>query len=722
MEGLDRMRPRITLRAAGAFCTLAFFLVSCSSPGNLSVVPTTDVSARAKSASAYFVITIPHKSSSRARPHFVSPATQSISMVVSTLSGKVILTKTADLTPKSPGCASVSNGTKCTINGISLSAGSYQAAVTAYSGTKERGTVLSVRSRVPFTLKGGAAQRIGFTMNGVPASLVVVPASSAVNGSATRGFTIGGGGIWGQAQTFLVSPLDGDGDAIVGAGSPKISVTTSSTVFSLAQPVAPQQSFSITPPAHVRGASTRLTITASFSDKSVCSRQGAVCALAVNVNYSPFAADDWIAFAHDFQRTGFEKQPTGVSATNVSTLVQRWSVNLSDNIYSSPVVYNGNVIVATYSGVIYDLSAVDGSIIWKTKISSSQYENTRSSPMIDTADGLVFMGTWFANNASLAQAQPSHFFALHIADGTIAWEATLAGLIHDAPVYANGTVYEGWSGGDPPLCLNGGVSAFNSKTGVLEWTWLTDQVHNPGGGGGIWGALSFDGAHVVFGTGNTCNGAAWDQGAVALNPNGSMAWSYQADPTISDDNDTGSGVTISNGTATFMNKNGSLYTLNTANGHELVSAPLGSVNGGHATPTTDGSTFVVGAGFFPTSSAALKRVPCEMLDRPGNVKPGFISYLKGVTANGTVLWSLPMNNSIDAYAAINNGVVYEGMDSDVDAISLQSGTVLAQFPGAANFNAGPVIVPSGLYMADHAGFVYAYSPPQSHAANTQYKH
>lgn len=706
------MQLRRFIGTVGVFCTLTYLAACSGAPVSTSPIPYGNVSDAKKTGSAYFVIIVPHKPASRVRSHFVSPATQSISMVVSTLSGKVFLTKKADLTPKSRGCASVSAGTKCTIDGISLPVGSYEAAVTAYSRVKERGKILSVRSRVPFTLKAGAARKIGFTMDGVPASLEVVPASSSVNGSVTKGFTIGAGGIWGQAQTFLVSPLDADGDAIVGAGSPTISVTTSNSAFNLTPPVAPQQSFAVTPPSQT-SAATKLTVSASFPDKTVCAQKAAVCGLTVNLNYAPFAADDWIAFAHDFQRTGLEKQPTRISAKTVSSIVQRWRINLADNIYSSPVVYKGNVIVATYGGVVYDLSAVDGSVIWKTTISSAAYENTRSSPTIDAADGLVFMGTWYANNASVFQGQPSHFFALRLSNGHVAWEATVAGMIHDPPVYANGVVYEGWSGGDPPACINGGVSAFDSKTGALKWTWLTDPVHNPGGGGGIWGALSWDGSHVVFGTGNTCNGQAWDQGAVALNPDGSMAWNYQADPTYSDDNDTGSGVSISNGTATFMNKNGSLYSLNTANGHELVSAPLGSMNGGHATPTTDGSTFVVGAGFFATSSAIAKRGPCEILDKPGSAKTGYISYLKGITANGTVLWSLPMNNAVDAYAAINNGVVYEGMDDDVDAISIQSGTILAQFPGAANFNAGPVIVPSGLYLADHNGFVYAYSLPQN---------
>lgn len=708
-------------RAVGAVYALASFFIACSTPvGNIAVVPAPDFSAAKKSASAFFVITVPSVSASGIRPHYVSRATKSISMVVSKVSGKPVLTKNADLTPKSPGCAKTGAGTRCTIAGISLAVGSYTAEITAFSGTKERGRVLSHLQSVPFTLKGGAPQKIAFTMYGVPASFKVVPSSSAVTGSLAKGFAIGPGGAWGSAQTFLASPVDADGDTIIGAGAPHLSVVSSNSAFTLFPPVGTEQSFSIIPPQNAQSASTHLTLTASFTDKSICSQPGAHCAQGVNLAYSSFASDDWITFAHDFKRTGSEPQSTGVTTTTVASLAKRWQVSLPGDIYSSPVVYNGNVIVATYAGVVYDLSAFDGSIVWKTTISSTTYENTRSSPMIDTADGLVFMGTWYAVNGSPSRPNPSHFYALHLSDGSVAWQTVLPGLIHDAPVYANGVVYEGWSGGDA-ACINGGVNAFDAKTGAVKWTWLTNTVYNPGGGGGVWGALAWDGAHVVFGTGNTCQGNAWDQGAVALNPDGSMAWHFQADPTYADDNDTGGGVCIINNTATFVNKNGSLYTLDGTTGHELVSAPLGSTVGGHATPTTDGSTFVVGAGFFPTSSSPTKRLPREILNGPGISRPGYISYLKALSASGKILWSIPMTDAIDAYAAINNGVVYEGMDNAVDAIALPTGTVLAQFPGQSNFNAGPVIVPSGLYFADHSGFVYAYSLPQAGAAAKRVK-
>ena len=702
------MRLRRIAQIAGVTSMVTSLLVACNGPqGTVSVVPAARLSPNRTLASAYFVITIPHKPSSSVRPNYVSPATQSISMVVSTLSAKVVLTKKADLTQKSPGCAPVSTGTRCTITGISLATGSYKADVTAYSRTQERGQVLSARHSVPFTLKAGAPQKIAFTMDGIPKSFEVVPTSGSVAGSAAKGFKIGAAAVWGGAEKFLVAPLDADGDAIVGAGSPHLTIATSNDSFSLVQPSPTQQSFSITPPKKALAASTEITIKASYSDKSICAQRGARCLQTIEVSYAPFANDDWIAFAHDFQRTGFQKQSTRVSPSNAATLKQRWKITLPDSVYSSPLVYRGNVIVPAYKGTVYNLSAADGSVIWKTTISTHTNELLRSSPAIDVDDGLVLMGTWYNTGGDDITPHPSVLYALRLSDGSVAWSVNFPGMVHAPPVYARGVVYEGWSGGDQPFCINGGVQAINSTTGVARWTWLTNPITNPGGGGGVWGALAWDGSHIVFGTGNTCQGEAYDQGAVALNADGSMAWHYQADPTFQDDNDTGGGVLIQNSTATFINKNGSLYTLDASTGHSMVSTPLGGF-GGHATPTSDGSIIVVGAGFFPQSSKVHR--DRSILARPRTVEPGFDSYLKAVDGTGTVVWSLPMSASMDSYVAINNGVAFAGMDNNLNVISLQSGTILFQIAGGA-FDAGPVIVPSGLYAADYAGNVYAYSLP-----------
>ena len=89
------------------------------------------------------------------------------------------------------------------------------------------------------------------------------------------------------------------------------------------------------------------------------------------------------------------------------------------------MVYDGNVIVPSYNGTLYDFSATDGSIRWKTKLTNGGSFNgglhgslLRATPVIDTADGLVLIGTW------RNPVQPSALFALHLSDGSPAWTAT----------------------------------------------------------------------------------------------------------------------------------------------------------------------------------------------------------------------------------------------------------------------------------------------------------
>ncbi len=633
-------------------------------------------------------------------------------------SGTGVFKTIVNVSPMAAGCNTTSSGTVCT-RIFDQMPGRYEAVLAAYSGPNGRASIVSQGQEVPFRIVPGRSNRLALSLDSVPTSYLVAPISPAVSGSASSGFTIGVRGVWGDPQTFLIDARDASGNVIVARWSPKL--TSSHKDFALGPPThAMPSAFSVTPPARSTSASTLLHIQAVFDDSAICRQPRALCNLAVRVNYAPFARDDWIAFAHDFRRSAVQEQPTGISAASVAALKQRWKVSLPHAVYASPLVYKGEVFVATtglgsagkYSAALYDLSARDGSIRWKRTLANAFGDHVRGSPTIDTDDALVFIGTtYFAPSGA---ARPSKLYAIDLTNGRIAWKAVLPGFVRGAAVYDTGVVYQGWSGGDPPACLNGGVRAFNARTGAVEWTWLTNPFTNSGGGGGIWGALAWDGKHLIFGTGNTCQREPWDQGAVALRSDGSMVWSFQADPDVSNDDDTGSGVLIQNGTATLMNKNGSLYTLDASTGKKLVAIALGATvgNGGFATPTSDGSIVVVGAGYFPTSSSTNdSHVVDWRRKKPATEFPGYMSFLKAVSPTGHVLWSIPMANSIDSYAAVNNGVVFAGMDTNLDAIAIQTGRILKEFPVVAGLEAGPVVVPSGLYMADWAGNVYALSLP-----------
>lgn len=432
---------------------------------------------------------------------------------------------------------------------------------------------------------------------------------------------------------------------------------------------------------------------------------------------SAYADDDWTTFAHDDQRTGFQSKNAGISPANVKKLRLKWKSSVKDSVIASPLVWDGNVVVTTFGfsklgSTVYDFRAQDGALLWKTVIGGRAVQ----TPVIDPASGRLFVGNELSSPLGLPS--PSYFFAIDMLDGKILWRQRIDGIAHSAPIAAGGTVYTGTAGGDEPQCLNGGVTAFDEATGSVRWDWHVNPKVTPYGGGGVWGALSYDGTHLIFGTGNTCQSpVTTSNGAVALKLDGKVAWSFVAVKQSLADSDTGGGVLISGHHAYFMNKNGTFYAMLAANGQEAWTSPInnsfGSV-GGFATPTTDGTTIVVGAGTFPSSSnAALlpDRVICAIEPRglPVEAFAGHVARVVAMNSNGTVLWSQTMQNRLVGYVALVSGLAFAGLDQSLVALDLRSGKQLWKYSAPADFSASPVVVPSGVYEADSVGTVYRFT-------------
>ena len=298
----------------------------------------------------------------------------------------------------------------------------------------------------------------------------------------------------------------------------------------------------------------------------------------------------------------------------------------------------------------------------------------------------------------------------------------------------NGSVYVGTAGGDPPQCLNGGVEALNELTGATEWVWDVNATTTPNGGGSVWGAIAFDGSRLIFGTGNTCQTPVMTaNGAAALDLNGNLLWSIVAQPNSSLDYDTGSSVLVSNGTASFFNKNGILYTVDAATGH-LVQQTTVDSNYGYGefpSPASDGVTTVIGGGLYPTpspqsvTSAGGRSAPevCMLSNQarrahPFQIVSGYTSNITGINASGTIIWQHPTTSMLVGYPAIDNGVVFTDLDSSLGALNITTGNELWSYALASLPEASPVVVPSGVYIAAGSGSVYAFSLPYSTGSTT----
>lgn len=425
-----------------------------------------------------------------------------------------------------------------------------------------------------------------------------------------------------------------------------------------------------------------------------------------------------MTFAHDYARTGFQSQPVGVTAKNVGGLRLRWRKTVNGPVQASPVVWGGSVFfVSTGYGAkatVYDFRTQDGKLLWSTPIGGF----VRATPSIDPSNGLLVVGNGLTNSVNLPT--PSYVFAINTLDGKIAWRQRVGGPVRSAAVVTGGTVYVGTAGGDPPGCLNGGVTAIDEMTGTVRWTWHVNSRVSPLGGGSVWGTIAYDGTHLVFGTGNACQAPIpTTNGAASLDLNGKLAWSFVAVKPSTDDSDTGGAVTLSRGQARFINKNGTFYSLLTANGHEewnRVLNPGAGDEGGFASPSTDGFTTFVGAGLFAGSTADARKAGVICPIGPGvrvrEAAAGRYSELVAMNERGIVLWKRQMVNQPIGYVAVVPGMAFAGLDNALTALDSKTGASLWTYTSPAVFTASPAIVRSGLYAADDLGRVYAFTLPR----------
>lgn len=161
------------------------------------------------------MIRIPRRHRRHLGPRFVSPNTKSIAIAID--GGAPVVT---NLMPSSPACANYSTRsyTQCQIF-VTTTVGSHTFSLRAYDALDGSGNLLSANTSVPVTVNAGPNPPVSIVLGGVAASLEFllpgsVPASPTEND------------VYGDI-TFSVSvyPLDADGNMILGAGAPTVSMT-----------------------------------------------------------------------------------------------------------------------------------------------------------------------------------------------------------------------------------------------------------------------------------------------------------------------------------------------------------------------------------------------------------------------------------------------------------------------------------------------------------------
>jgi hypothetical protein len=283
---------RFELSRPSAFRRLAALLVmvfvaGCSN-GTSSSLPVTPAGTSAgplalgplgrKRGAARFVVRIPHRKKKR-RPSFISPSTKSLRLlVIPQRGGTPVADRTINLTPQSPGCATVSGETQCSIS-ITLLRGDYLATVDTFDRVDAGGALLSKAQSVAFSVTATTAS-IGLTLDAVPHGLTVASGSYAILGTQTSGFSIYGG----ATAALIVNATDADGNTIVGPGSPTYrgAVQTGTGWALQTPPPAAPNALGVKPPGQ-SGAQATINVTASSADPTICQEPGAVCSTSLTI-------------------------------------------------------------------------------------------------------------------------------------------------------------------------------------------------------------------------------------------------------------------------------------------------------------------------------------------------------------------------------------------------------------------------------------------------------
>jgi alcohol dehydrogenase (cytochrome c) len=274
------------------------------------------------------------------------------------------------------------------------------------------------------------------------------------------------------------------------------------------------------------------------------------------------AGKEWLTIGGDWGNTRYSTL-SQINKNNVKNLKGAWVVHLGSGLGSkyslegTPIVKGGVMYIASGNDDVFALDAKTGALIWEHRSHIEQDIRTVccgwDNRGVAVDEGKVFLG----------QLDGS-FVALDATTGKEVWKTQVAKwqdgyTITSAPLYHNGVLYSGISGGD--RSARGFVFALDAKTGKEKWRWYT--VPAPGefgsdtwpkgddpdpkrakawkeGGAAVWQTPAIDPelGMIYFSTGNPgpeAGGMGRDRpgdnlfssSIVALKLDGTYAWHFQ---------------------------------------------------------------------------------------------------------------------------------------------------------------------------------------------------
>ncbi|HUI01474.1 MAG TPA: PQQ-binding-like beta-propeller repeat protein [Nitrososphaerales archaeon] len=268
------------------------------------------------------------------------------------------------------------------------------------------------------------------------------------------------------------------------------------------------------------GASASVSVSASASGTVRSSSSSAS-------SVSSTSEEDWTTYHADNARTGY------VQVANFTAVKQGWTSPALDGIvFTEPLVYQGDVFVATENNSVYALNSGTGAVVWRTNLGPPVQAGTlpcgnigpvtgiTGTPVIDPSTGTIYVVAYTGGHHMLD--------ALKTSTGAVVFErsASPPGFNdttqqqRTALTLANGMVYFEYGGlaGDCNLYHGWVVGIPASGTGAMASYEVPTQNE-----GGIWapsGASVDSAGDVYVASGNGASTSTYDHGdsVIKLSP------------------------------------------------------------------------------------------------------------------------------------------------------------------------------------------------------------
>lgn len=225
-----------------------------------------------------------------------------------------------------------------------------------------------------------------------------------------------------------------------------------------------------------------------------------------------------------------------IDSDNVGSLGQVWQLETEGLVTHTPLVHDGRLYVADWTGMVYAADAETGDVLWQYRVQESVMSEWPWHGFAGTGT-LANNGQWLIEASAEGMA-----YGIDTATGDVLWETEIATDPHQGSIsdlmYHDGLVFIGLSSVEEALSKmegfevnsQGRVVALQAATGEMVWELRLAEA--PTTGGGVWSSFALDTSTdtLFFTTSNNHTAPANElsDAFIAVNARtGEMIWSTQ---------------------------------------------------------------------------------------------------------------------------------------------------------------------------------------------------